>query len=173
MNHIAFEWNLIILKSWLFTSCFFHLAYCFKVYVVACISTSFWWEWIMFSEKAMAPDSSTLAWRIPWTEEPGGLESMGSLRVGHDWATSLSLLTFTHWRRKWHPTPVFLPGESHGWSSLVGCSPWVAQSRTQLKRLSSSSSSRQHIKKQRHYFVNKGPSSQGCGFSSGHVWMWE
>ena len=35
-------------------------------------------------EKAMAPDSSTLAWRIPWTEEPGGLQSMGSLRVGHN-----------------------------------------------------------------------------------------
>ena len=38
-------------------------------------------------EKAMAPHSSTLAWKIPWTEEPGGLQSMGSLRVGHDWAT--------------------------------------------------------------------------------------
>ena len=35
-------------------------------------------------EKAMAPHSSTLAWKIPWTEEPGGLQSMGSLRVGHD-----------------------------------------------------------------------------------------
>ena len=38
----------------------------------------------------MAPDSSTLAWKIPWMEEPGELQSMGSLRVGHDWATSLS-----------------------------------------------------------------------------------
>ena len=75
-------------------------------------------------EKAMAPHSSTLAWKIPWTEEPGRLKSMGSLRVGHDWATSLSLFTFMHWRRKWHPTPVLLPGESHGWRSLVGCSPW-------------------------------------------------
>ena len=46
-------------------------------------------------EKAMAPHSSTLAWKIPWKEEPGGLQSMGSLRVGHDWATSLSLFTFT------------------------------------------------------------------------------
>ena len=62
----------------------------------------------------MAPHSSPLAWRIPRTEEPGGLRSMGSLRVGHDWATSLSLFTFTHWRRKWQPTPVFLPGESQG-----------------------------------------------------------
>ena len=64
------------------------------------------------SEKAMAPHSSTLAWKIPWTEEPGGLKSVGSLRVGHDWATSLSLFTFMHWRRKWQPAPVFLPGES-------------------------------------------------------------
>ena len=59
-------------------------------------------------EKAMAPHSSTLAWKIPWTEEPGGLQSMESLRVGHNWATSLSLFTFMHWRRKWQPTPVFL-----------------------------------------------------------------
>ena len=65
------------------------------------------------TEKAMAPHSSTLDWKIPWTEEPGRLQSMGSRRVGHDWATSLSLFTFTHWRRKWQPTPVFLPGESH------------------------------------------------------------
>ena len=60
-------------------------------------------------EKAMAPHSSTLAWKIPWTEEPGGLQSMGSRGVGHDWVTSLSLFTFMHWRRKWQPTPVFLP----------------------------------------------------------------
>ena len=76
------------------------------------------------SEKAMATHSSTLAWKIPWMEEPGRLQSMGSLRVGHDWATSLSLFTFMHWRRKWQPTPVFLPGESQGWGSLVGCCLW-------------------------------------------------
>ena len=84
-------------------------------------------------EKAMAPHSSTLAWKIPWMEEPAGLQSMGSLRVGHDWATSLSLFTFTHWRRKWQPTPVFLPGTGepgglpsmgshsvgHDWSDLA------------------------------------------------------
>ena len=72
----------------------------------------------------MAPHSSTLAWKIPWTEEPGRLQSMGSLRVGHDSVTSLSLFTFMHWRRKWHPTPVFLPGESQGRRSLVGCRLW-------------------------------------------------
>ena len=89
--------------------------------------------------KAVAPHSSTLAWKIPWMEELGGLQSMGSLRVGHDWTTSLSLFTFMHWRRKWQPTPVFLPGESPGqgawWAAVSG----VAQSRTRLKRLSSSS----------------------------------
>ena len=42
-------------------------------------------------EKAMAPHSSNLAWKIPWMEEPGRQQSVGSLRVGHDWATSLSL----------------------------------------------------------------------------------
>ena len=72
----------------------------------------------------MAPHSSTLTWKIPWTEEPGRLQSMGSLRVGHDWATSLSLFTFVHWRRKWQPTPVFLPGESQGRGNLVGCHLW-------------------------------------------------
>ena len=75
-------------------------------------------------EKAMAPLSSTLAWKIPWMEEPGRLRSMGSWRVGHNWVTSLSLFTFMHWRRKWHPTPVFLPGESQGRGSLVGCRLW-------------------------------------------------
>ena len=73
------------------------------------------------SEKAMATYSSTLAWKIPWMEEPGRLQSMGSLRVGHDRETSLSLFTFMHWRRKWQPTPAFLPGESQGRGSLVGC----------------------------------------------------
>ena len=77
----------------------------------------------------MATHSSILAWKIPRTEEPGGrLQSMGSLRVGHDRATSLSLFislfTFMHWRRKWQPTPVYLPGESQGQESLMGCSLW-------------------------------------------------
>ena len=119
----------------------------------------------------MAPHSSTLAWKIPWTEEPGRLQSIELLRVGHTerlhfhlslsctgdgngnplqcsclenprdggawWAavqgvtksrtqltTSLSLFTFMHWRRKRQPTPVFLPGESQGRESLVGCRLW-------------------------------------------------
>ena len=76
------------------------------------------------TEKAMAPHSSTLAWKIPWMEEPGRLQSMGSLTVGHDWTTSLSLSTFMHWRRQWQPTPVFLPGESLRQGSLVGWHLW-------------------------------------------------
>ena len=74
---------------------------------------------LFLQEKAMAPYSSTLAWKIPWMEEAGRLQSMGSLGVRHDWATSLSLFTFMRWRRKWQPTPVFLPGESQGRGSLV------------------------------------------------------
>ena len=96
---------------------------------------------LICSEKAMAPHSSTLAWQIPWTQEPGRLQSMGSLRVGHNWATSLSLFTFLHWRRKWQPTPVVcLENPRDGgawWAAVYG----VAQSRTRLKQLSSSSSS--------------------------------
>ena len=87
-------------------------------------ATNTWPSVIHYSEKAMAPHSSTLAWKIPWMEEPGRLQSIASWRVGHDWATSLSLFTFVHWRRKWQPTPVFLPGESQGRGSLVGCRLW-------------------------------------------------
>ena len=86
-------------------------------------------------EKVMAFHSSTLAWKIPWTEKPGGLQSMGSRRVGHDWATSFSLFTFMHWRRKWQPTPVFLPGESYGRKSLVGYSPWGHKESDMTERL--------------------------------------
>ena len=99
--------------------------------------TNFTQDYSKLSEKAMAAHSSTLAWKIPWVEEPGRLQSMGSRRVRHDWATSFSLFTFMHWRRKWQATPLFLPGESQGggawWAAIYG----VPQSRTRLKRLSS------------------------------------
>ena len=70
----------------------------------------------------MAPHSSTLAWKIPWTEEPGALQSMWSM----SWKrlTSVSLFTFMHWRRQWQLTPVLLPGEFQGQGSLVGCRLW-------------------------------------------------
>ena len=81
----------------------------------------------------MATHSSSLAWKIPWTEEPGRLQSIGSLRVRHNRATSLSLFIFMHWRRKWQPTLVFLPGESKDggawWAAVYG----VTQSQTRLK----------------------------------------
>ena len=85
-----------------------------------------WWAAVhgVTMEKAMAPHSSTLVWEIPWAEEPGRLQSMGLQRVGHNLANSLSLFTFMHWRRKWQPTPVFLPGEPQGRGSLVGCRLW-------------------------------------------------
>ena len=100
----------------------------------------------MVCEKAMAPHSSTLAWKIPWAEEPGALQSMGLLGVGHDWVASLSLFTFTF--------SLSYIGEGNGnplqcsclenprdrgawWAAVYG----VAQSRTRLMRLSSSSSS--------------------------------
>ena len=74
----------------------------------------------------MALHSSILTWKIPWTEEPGRLQSVGLQRVVHDWVTSLHYFTsyFYHWRRKWQPTPVFLPGESHGQRILTGHGPW-------------------------------------------------
>ena len=71
----------------------------------------------------MAPHSSALAWKIPWTEEPGRLQSMGSLSQ-----TQLSDFTFTfHFHaleKEWQPTPVFLPGESQRRGSLVGFRLW-------------------------------------------------
>ena len=98
-------------------------------------------------EKAMATHSSTLAWKIPCMEGPSRLQSMGSLGVGHDRATSLSLFTFMQWRRKWQPTPVFLPGESQGrgtwWAAVYG----VTQSRIWLKWLSSSTLQNVYIAK--------------------------
>ena len=68
----------------------------------------------------MATHSSTLAWKIPWMEEPGRLQSMGSLRVGHNFHFSLSCIG----EGNGNPLPVFLPGESQGWGNLVGCSLW-------------------------------------------------
>ena len=79
-------------------------------------------SWPLYHLLTMAPHSSTLAWEIPWMEEPGGLWSMGSLGVGHDWVTSLLLFTFTHWRRKWQPTLCSClenPGDRGAWWAAV------------------------------------------------------
>ena len=91
-------------------------------------------------EKVMAPHSCTLAWKIPWTEEPGRLPSRGSLRDGHNWATSLSRIG------KGNGNPLqcsCLENPRDGgawWATISG----VAQSQTRLKQLSSSSS-RHHL----------------------------
>ena len=102
-------------------------------------------------EKAMATHSSTLAWKIPWMEECGRLQSMESQRVGHDWETSLSLSWPATKLPSWlsgeeficqagvadlipvlgrsrgegrQPTPIFLPGKFHGQTKQVGYSIW-------------------------------------------------
>ena len=118
-----------------------HYSSIFILYIRSLIHMKFIFVYGQKLEKAMAPHSSTLAWKIPWVEEPGRLKSVGSLRVRHDPATSLSLFTFMHWRRKWQPTPVFLPGDSQGWGAWWSAVYGVAQSQTRLKRLTSSSSS--------------------------------
>ena len=83
-----------------------------------------WFVLIYHWRRQWQSHSSTLAWKILWMKEPGRLQSIGLRTVGHNWETSLSLFTFMNWRRKWQPTPVFLPGESQGRWSLVGCCPW-------------------------------------------------
>ena len=92
-------------------------------------------------EKAMAPHSSTLAWKIPWTEEPGRLRSMASWRVRHNWATSLSRTG----ERNGNPLQcscLEYPRDGRAWWAAVH---GVTQSRTRLKRLSSSSSSHRNF----------------------------
>ena len=94
------------------------------------------WKQLSFRmEKVMATHSSTLAWKIPWVEEPGRLQSVGLRRVGHDWVTSLSLFTFMHRRRKWQPTCV-LAWRIPGTAEPGGLPSMGSQSRTQLKWLS-------------------------------------
>jgi len=107
----------------------------------------------------MATHSSILAWRIPGTGEPGGLSSLGSHRVGHDWGDlaevvavagqegkenenklreRVYIFSYHTWQvkgRKWQPTPVLLPGISHGQRSLVGCSPCGCQESDMTEQL--------------------------------------
>ena len=88
----------------------------------------------------MAPHSSTLPWKIPWMEEPGGLHSMGSLRVGRDWASSLHFSLSRIGQGNGNPLQCSClenPRDGGVWRAAV-CG--VSQSRTRLKRLSSSSS---------------------------------
>ena len=91
-------------------------------------------------EKAMATHSSTLAWKIPWMEEPGRLPSMGSLGVRHYRATSLSLFPFMHWEANGNPLQCSCLENLRDWGAWWAAVYGVAQNRTRLKRLSSSSS---------------------------------
>ena len=83
--------------------------------------------WRCLMEKAMVPHSSTLATPVllpsSWAEEPGRLQSMGSLRVGHDWGLHFHFSLSCIGEGNGNP-PVFLPGESQGRGSLVGCRLW-------------------------------------------------
>ena len=101
-------------------------------------------------EKAMATHSSTLAWKIPWTEEPGRLQSMGSLRVGHDWATSLSFSLSCIGEGNGNPLQCSClenPRDRGAWwAAIYG----VTQSQTRLKWLSSSSMSNKSVMPSNH-----------------------
>ena len=95
-------------------------------------------KWALLSEKAMATHSSSLAWQIPWTEEPRRLQSMGSIGVGHDWETSLSLSCIGEGNGNPLQYSCLEDPRDRGtwWAAIYG----VAQSQTRLKQLSSSSS---------------------------------
>ena len=113
-------------------------------------------------EEEITTYSSILAWRLPWTGEPGRLQSMGLQRVGHEQQLHIrliiSVVMLVYWgllkrlnlatvrdnfdlckpyfrRRQWHPTPVLLPGKSHGRRSLVGCSPWGCEESDMTEQL--------------------------------------
>ena len=93
-------------------------------------------------EKAMAPHSSTFAWKIPWTEEPGRLQSMRSLRVRHDWAERLHFPFSLSCIGEGNGNPLQNSGlenprDGGSWQAAIY---GVTQSQTGLKRLSSSSS---------------------------------
>ena len=90
---------------------------------------------ILTMQKAIATHSSTLAWKIPWTEEPGGLQSMGSRRVGHDWTTSLHFSLSCIREGNGNQCSCLENPRDGGawWAAVYG----VAQSQTWLKRSSS------------------------------------
>ena len=124
----------------------------------------------------MAPHSSTLAWKIPWTEEPGGLPSMGSLRVGHDWATSLSLSLSCIGEENGNPLQCSClenPRDGEAWWAAVY---GVSQSRTRLKWLSSSSSSSRlvitFLPRSKHLLISwlQSPSAVIFGALKNKVW---
>ena len=146
-------------------------------------------------EKAMAPHSSTLAWQIPWTEEPGGLHSMGLQRVGHGLVTKITTkvalepqLTEKHEQTFW-PTQFLASGPITSWqidgktmetvtdfilgdskiTADVDCSHEIKRHSILGRKAMANLDSL--LKKQRLHCANKGPYTQSYGFSSSHVWM--
>ena len=118
------------------TSCFWSECCYFLVFYLSITWFSLKPLFIILAEKAMAPHSSSLAWKIPWTEEPGRLQSLGSRRVGHDWD-----FTFTF---HFHALEKELATHSSvlAWRIPGTGEPGgLPQSQTRLKWLSSSSSS--------------------------------
>ena len=133
------KYNSCVFKFYLFwTQWTFFGAHVFKSFLN--ITTDFAFHSLLFlMEKAMAPHSSALAWKIPWTEELGGLRSMGLRGVRHDWASSLSLFTSCIGEGNGNPLQCSClenPRDGKAWWAAVYV---VAQSRTRLKQLSSSS----------------------------------
>ena len=106
-------YNVPMLSFYFKIMCFSFLS--FMNLTLVLLTKSIFYRYLL--EKAMTPHSSTLAWKIPWTREPGRLQSMGSLGVGHDWAHTHIFCTTSQ------PTLVLLPGKFHGQRSLVGYSP--------------------------------------------------
>ena len=150
MHLFHLSWGLFLLDTDYWVDSFFFIALKILCHCQLKDLCAFCWEAIKLNhyylivicpEKAMAPHSSTLAWKIPWMEKPDRLQSMGLLRVRHDWVNSLSLFTFMHRRRNGSPLQCScLENPRDGgawWASVYG----TAQSQTRLKRLRSSSSS--------------------------------
>ena len=122
------------------------------------------------SKPPMAPHSSPLAWKIPWTEEPGGLQSTGLLRVGRDSATSLSLFTSCIGEGNGNPLQCSClenPRDGGAWWAAVY---WVLQSRTRLKWLSSSSMSKLKVSVP-HIFDNLNLFAMGLTCKDRRAWM--
>ena len=98
----------------------------------------FWMECSVYRRRQWQPTPVLLPWKIPWTEEPGRLQFMGSLRVRHNWATSLSLSHIGEGNG--NPLQCSCLENPRDWGAWWAAIYGVAQSRRRLKRLSSSSS---------------------------------
>ena len=131
-----------------------------------------------------------------WTGRPGGMQSMGLQRVGHDWATELNWTDGSETKSakvclklSIKKTKILASGAIISWQidgetmetmtdyffglQIIADGDCSHEIKKRLLLGRKAMQPRQHIKKQRQYFANKGLSSQSYGFSSSHVWMWE